>query len=171
MHMVAQMFSSKQTKLHNRTLRVLPHSHSSMHRKHDSLLTCFPVRVTTYPCICCCYRNRQAHTDVMHCGALPNRSAATRYDFEDTPRQFPHIYVNSQQTNQCTRSMLRDKLLRLHTYCFHAKFANTRKLVAHCFVHARYRHPVVDPAGSLTPRLLRRPAERHDEFGRRGTWP
>ena len=36
-------------------------------------------------------------------------------------------------------------------------------------LQARYRHLVVDPAGSLTPRPLGRPAERHDEFGRRGT--
>ena len=42
--------------------------------------------------------------------------------------------------------------------------------IAQSTVHASNRHRVVDPAGSLTPRPLGRPADRHDEFGLRGTY-
>ena len=61
----------------------------------------------------------QGATDVVHCGALPNRSAATRYDFEDTPRHSLHIYVGKTQKT-CTRSMLTGRApLRFRTICFH----------------------------------------------------
>ena len=60
-------------------------------------------------------------------------------------------------------------LLRLHTNRFYVSPLFSPVDLLHLHVHARYRHLVVDPAGSLTPRLLRRPAERHDEFGRRRT--
>ena len=62
----------------------------------------------------CDHSHTKRENDVMHCRALPNRSATTRYDFEDTPRHSPYIYVR-RANKTCTRSMLRGHLLHLHT--------------------------------------------------------
>ena len=58
----------------------------------------------------------QGATDVVHCGALPNRSAATRYDFENTPRPSLHIYVGIDTANVHKINVEGTAaLLRLHT--------------------------------------------------------
>ena len=66
----------------------------------------------------------------MHCGALPNRSAVTRYDFEDTPRQFPHIYVGQPCSTHKIYVEGKAALLRLRTNRFRAGtlFILTEKL-------------------------------------------
>ena len=82
--------------------------------------------------------NSQRTTDVMHCGALPNRSAATRYDFEDTPRATLHIYVGKTQKTS-TRSMLREQQLycacTLITFVSHPSLPLTP--FSHLQVHSR----------------------------------
>ena len=129
----------------------------------------FVQTLLCYPCT-----DALTHTprrnNVVHCRALPNRSAATRYDFEDTPRLSLHIYVGKNAEN-VHKIYVEGKGSTALSHNLFSWTCPSLILITPCtiIVHARYRHLVVDPAGSLTPRPLGRPAERHDEFGRRGT--
>ena len=128
----ALMFFPKQIKLHNQMLRVYltPRlaNHAGTPHNRASWLSCYHTPST----VLCVNHAPNVHmqgqhsrdtsqgaTDVVHCGALPNRSAATRYDFENTPRPSLHIYVGKTQKTR-TRSMLRGRApLRFRTICFH----------------------------------------------------
>jgi len=105
----------------------------------------------------------------MHCGALPNRSARRATILRILPGSSLTFMLATNSTMHTIYVEGTAALLRLHTNRFCVLPLLSFDDFLHLRVHARYRHLVVDPAGSLTPRLLRRPAERHDEFGRRGT--